>query len=155
MCLPNRMLTFDLALILGFAYTFAQDNKFKKVSFFVIKFQAIWLPWAILGLTLVLGGPNAAMRQVTGLVAAHLYDFLTRIWPVYGGGKNYVVTPTFVKRWFGADKRGSTVKAYGTAIRPQSHTAKLYDDNMYNDSTMDSALLQNDIEVLLVLLVLD
>ncbi|KAL9640155.1 MAG: hypothetical protein Q9164_000423 [Protoblastenia rupestris] len=95
-----------LALILGIAYTFSQDNKNKKVSFFVISFRAIWLPWAILGLTFVLGGPDAAMKQGTGLLAAHLYDFLTRLWPTFGGGKNYIKTPAVVKRWFGADRRG-------------------------------------------------
>ena len=109
-----------LALILGIAYTYSQDNKNKKVSFFVISFKAIWLPWFILGLTLVLGGPDAGLRQATGLLAAHFYDFLTRLWPTFGGGTNYIKTPAFVKRWFGADRRGVTVKPYGTAYRPPS-----------------------------------
>ena len=116
----SRTLTHKLALILGIAYTFSQDNKNKKVSFFVVSFKAIWLPWCILGLTLVLGGPNAALQQFMGLLAAHLYDFLTRLWPTFGGGKNYIQTPAIVKRWFGADRRGITVKGYGTAYRPAS-----------------------------------
>ena len=100
------------------AYTFSQDNKNKKVSFFIISFQAVYLPWAILGLTLVLGGPDAALQQGTGLIAAHLYDFLTRLWPTFGGGRNYIHTPSIVRKWFGADQRGVKTKGYGTAYRP-------------------------------------
>ena len=123
-----RFLTFrlliSLALILAFAYTYSQDNKGKKVSFFIITFNVMWLPWAILLLTLVSDGPNAVVQQATGIVAAHLYDFLTRLWPTFGGGKNYIFTPAFVKRWFGADKPGTNVKAYGTSIRSAASTAE-------------------------------
>lgn len=71
-------------------------------------------------LTFIIGGPNAAMNQATGLVAAHLYDFLNRLWPTFGGGKNYIRTPNVVKRWFGADKPGFQHRGYGSAYRPGS-----------------------------------
>ncbi|KAL6712811.1 hypothetical protein ACLMJK_009652 [Lecanora helva] len=108
---------FTQALILAIAWTYAQDNKGKKVSFFVVQFNVIWLPLAMLLLTFVLAGPNAALNQSMGLVAAHLYDFLTRLWPEFGGGKNYIFTPNVVKRWFGADKPGFQHRGYGTAYR--------------------------------------
>lgn len=107
-----------LAIVLGLAYTYSQDNKGKKVSFFIITFNVMWLPWAMLLLTFVTGGPEAAMMQGTGLLAAHLYDFLTRLWPTFGGGRNYIFTPRFVRQWFGGDRRNIQVKGYGTAIRP-------------------------------------
>lgn len=105
------------ALIVGIAYTYAQDNKGKKVSFFIITFNVVWLPWAMLVMTFVMFGPNAVMQQVTGIVAAHLYDFLTRLWPAFGGGRNYITTPAIVKRWFGADRPNIQVRGYGTAFR--------------------------------------
>ena len=111
------MLTF-LALILALAYTYSQDNKGKKVSFFIITFNVIWLPWAMLLMTFVLAGPDAALAQVTGLVAAHLYDFLTRLYPTFGGGRNYIKTPTLFKRWFGGETPAVEVRGYGTAFRP-------------------------------------
>lgn len=110
------------ALILGLAYTFAQDNPNKKVSLFIVSFKAMFLPLALLALTFIMAGPDAALSEVTGLVAAHLYDFLTRLWPTFGGGRNYIQTPRIVKKWFGADKRGVTAKGYGTAFRPPSQT---------------------------------
>ncbi|KAK3169407.1 hypothetical protein OEA41_008790 [Lepraria neglecta] len=108
---------FTQALILGIAYTYSQDNKGKKATFFIISFNVMWLPWAMLLMTLVVAGPNAAMNQVTGLVAAHLYDFLTRLWPTFGGGKNYISTPNIVKRWFGGDRPNIQARGYGTAYR--------------------------------------
>ena len=87
------------------------------MSFFVISFNVIWLPLAMLLMTLVMAGPNAAMNQVTGIIAAHLYDFLTRLWPQFGGGKNYIFTPAVVIRWFGGDKSNAQARGYGTAFR--------------------------------------
>ena len=108
------------ALILGIAYTYSQDNRGKKVSFFVITFNVIWLPWAMLLMTFIMAGPGAALNQGAGLLAAHLYDFLTRLYPTFGGGRNYIRTPALVKRWFGADRPGSQARGYGTAFRRPS-----------------------------------
>lgn len=104
------------ALTLALAYTFSQDNPNKRMSYFIVTFQAKFLPYAMLLLTFVLGGPQAALQQATGLVAAHLYDFLTRIWPTFGGGRNVISTPPMVKRWFGADRPGPRTRGYGTAF---------------------------------------
>ena len=121
-----------------------QDNKGKKVSFFVISFNVIWLreyfkhpfpnsatltprftsAWALLLLNFIMNGPEAALHQATGIPAAHLYDFITRIYPTFGGGRNYISTPAIVKRWFGSDKAGTNVKAYGTAYRSVSNTSR-------------------------------
>ena len=106
------------ALILGLAYTYSQDNKNKKVSFFIITFNAMWLPWAMMLMTFIMAGPGAAMAQATGLVAAHLYDFLTRLYPTFRGGRNYVSTPRFVLRWFGGDRPNIQSRGYGAAFRP-------------------------------------
>ena len=111
------MLT-STALILGIAYTYSQDNRGKRVSFIIITFNVILLPWAMLLMTFVMAGPDAALKQGAGLLAAHLYDFLTRLYPTFGGGKNYIGTPAVVKRWFGADKPSFQARGYGTAIRP-------------------------------------
>lgn len=69
-------------------------------------------------ITVVSNGPNAAAIQSTGLIAAHLYDFLTRIYPTFGGGRNFVKTPAFVRRMFSPTEASVTNRAYGTAHRP-------------------------------------
>ena len=108
------------ALILALMYTYAQDNRGTKIKFFVVTFDVKWLPWVTLFLTWILAGPQATMEQATGIPAAHLHDFLTRLWPMFGGGRNIIQTPLFISRWFGAGTSGrvSVEKKYGTSMAP-------------------------------------
>jgi Derlin-2/3 len=115
--------TFLPALSMAYAYTFAQDNPTRQASFFVVQFESKYLPFALLFLALVIDGPNAAAAQLTGLIAAHLYDFLTRIWPTFGGGKNYIFTPQTVKRWFGAAPGAVQNRGYGIAVQGRGRVA--------------------------------
>ncbi|CAI6333406.1 unnamed protein product [Periconia digitata] len=108
-------MTFLAALSLGYAYTYAQDNPTRQVTFFIITFDAKFLPFALLFMTLILDGPEQTMTQATGLIAAHMFDFLTRIWPTFGGGTNYITTPQTVKRWFGARPGARQERSYGFA----------------------------------------
>jgi Derlin-2/3 len=109
---------FTSALMLAFVYTFAQDNRGQKAHFVILQIPVEFLPWAMLTLTLILGGLPAALQQGTGVVAAHLYDFLTRLYPTFQGGRNYIQTPNVIKRLFGADQTTTTKKPFGTSIRP-------------------------------------
>lgn len=113
---------FTQALLLAFIYTFAQDNRGKKAHFIILQIPVELLPWAMLTLTLIMGGPQAALQQFMGVVAAHLYDFLTRLYPTFQGGRNYIQTPAAVKRYFGADRSSFTQKAYGSTYRPGQPT---------------------------------
>ncbi|GCB24746.1 centromere/microtubule-binding protein cbf5 [Aspergillus awamori] len=115
-CLLNSVI-FTSALIMAFVYTYSQDNRGRKASFFIVQIPVEFLPWAMLTLTLVVSGWPAALRDGMGIVAAHFYDFLTRIYPTFGGGKNYLVTPEFVRRFFAARKPRSEPRAFGTAYR--------------------------------------
>ena len=112
------------ALMLAFIYTFAQDNRGKKAHFVIVQIPVEYLPWAMLTLTLIMGGLPATLQQGTGVVAAHLYDFLTRLYPTFQGGRNYVQTPALVKRWFGADQPSTRNKGYGTSFRPGQPTTQ-------------------------------
>lgn len=109
---------FTHALILAFVYTFAQDNRGRKTTFIIIQIPVEYLPWAMLTLTLVLQGWPSALKEGMGIVAAHLYDFLTRIYPTFGGGMNYITTPAFVNRFFTTGIPGGEYRSYGTAYRP-------------------------------------
>jgi len=115
--------TFLPALSLAYAYTFGQDNPTRSVQFFIINFDAKYLPFAMLFLTFIIDGPDAAASQLTGLVAAHLYDFLTRIWPTFGGGTNYIRTPQMVQRWFGAAPGSVQNRGYGHVVEGRGRAA--------------------------------
>ncbi|KAH7087560.1 Der1-like family-domain-containing protein [Paraphoma chrysanthemicola] len=110
--------TFLPALSLAYAYTFAQENPTRQVSFFIITFDSKYLPFALLFMTFIMDSPSDAAAQLTGLIAAHLYDFLTRIWPTFGGGRNIIFTPQIVKQWFGAGGAGTVQnRGYGYAVQ--------------------------------------
>ncbi|KAF2652338.1 DER1-domain-containing protein [Lophiostoma macrostomum CBS 122681] len=109
--------TFLGALSLAFAYTYAQDNPTRQVSLFIITFQAKFLPFAMILMTFVMDSPTSALTQATGLLAAHLFDFLTRIWPAFGGGRNYISTPQVVKGWFARGPGGVQQRSFGTAFQ--------------------------------------
>jgi len=107
------------SLILAYAYTFSQDNPHSNVTIYILTFPAKYLPYALIALTFIMDGPGAAKLQAGGLLAAHAYDFLTRIWPTFGGGSNWLKTPEVVKRYFaglGQDGAGQA-RAYGTAFQ--------------------------------------
>ena len=107
---------------MAIVYTYAQDNRGKKVTLYIITMDAKYLPYALLCLTVIIRHPMAAMYEVVGLVAAHLYDFLTVYWPQFGQGINVIRTPNFVREWFssGTGSKDVTVKGHGIAYQPRS-----------------------------------
>ncbi|OJJ96719.1 hypothetical protein ASPACDRAFT_80889 [Aspergillus aculeatus ATCC 16872] len=114
--------TFTSALIMAFVYTFSQENRGRKATFFVVQIPVEFLPWAMLAFTFVTIGWPAVLSDGTGIVAAHLYDFLTRIYPAFGGGQNYLVTPAFIRRFFSNLTPRGDNRTYGTAFRPAEQT---------------------------------
>lgn len=85
-------------LVLALAYTGTQDQRGQQASFFFLTIPAQLVPYAMLFATLVMAGPDQLFIQMCGLVAAHLHDFLFRIWPEFGGGRNILATPAFMSR---------------------------------------------------------
>lgn len=108
-----------IALVLAICWTYAQDNRGRIVNFFFINIPCQYLPYAMLLLTLIQAGPDAAMSEAVGIPAAHLYEFLTHYWPTYGGGVNLIPTPTLFTNYFSgvSGTKRVDVKGHGTAFR--------------------------------------
>lgn len=103
------------ALILAMAYTATQDARGQKAGFFFFTVPAQLIPICMMGATMLMAGPDAMMLQLTGLVAAHLHDFLTRIYPEFGGGRNLIPTPGFLTRLVTTPR--VLQRDYGTGFR--------------------------------------
>lgn len=114
---------FCSALVLALTYTSTQDDRGMKQTFVVITVPSQFIPYMMLLMTFVMLGPDAAKVQGTGLVAAHLHDFLTRLWPTFGGGSNLLPTPRFIARFFQSTQATTTDKSYGTSFRPAEREA--------------------------------
>ena len=106
-----------LALIMALIWTYAQEKRGTKVTFFVITIPVMYLPATMLCFTLIRGGWPGVLLECTGILAAHLYDFLTRIYPTYGGGRNFISTPLFVQRFFYKHTPNVGSRGYGTAYQ--------------------------------------
>ncbi|TQS38203.1 hypothetical protein Golomagni_01297 [Golovinomyces magnicellulatus] len=113
---------FTTALVLAFAYTSSQDDRGNKANFFIVTIPAVWVPYAMLLMTLVMTGIEAAKVQLTGLVAAHLHDFLTRLWPKFGGGNNLYPTPWFLNTFWQPYQFTEIHRPFGTSLRPKSQS---------------------------------
>lgn len=117
--------------MLALAYTSSQDDRGQKASFFIITIPALWVPYAMLLVNIIMAGPETAFVQLTGLIAAHLHDFVTRLWPAFGGGANLVPTPSLVRRLWESGKSSETRRPYGTVIAAKTRG--------YNTSTSGSS----------------
>lgn len=103
-------------LTLALAYTFAQEDPHRQMSYIIITFQCKWLPLVMLAMTFVMDSPGAALHQASGLVSAHAYEFIFKIWPEYGGGRKLIETPAFVKGWFAPPAGAAQQRGAGTAF---------------------------------------
>ncbi|KAK7751656.1 hypothetical protein SLS62_006316 [Diatrype stigma] len=54
-------------------------------------------------------GPTAFLVGLTGLIAAHLHDFLVRLYPEFGNGPNLIPTPGFLSYIIRTQREQGTV----------------------------------------------
>jgi len=104
-------------LVMALAYTASQDQRGVQSNFFFFTVPAQTIPYCML-LASLLMNPGAIPLQVTGILSAHLHDFLTRLWPEFGGGWNILATPSFVSYLVRSPR--AVQRDYGTAIRQRS-----------------------------------
>lgn len=57
-------------------------------------FQAPYLPWVLLGFSVLLG--NAISVDLVGMAIGHIYFFLEDILPRQRGGQKFLKTPKFL-----------------------------------------------------------
>jgi len=106
--------TFLQGLIIAMCYTTTQDQRGQKAGFFFFTVPAQALPYCMIAMTMLMGG--SPLCQISGLLSAHLYDFLSRLWPEFGGGPNLIPAPAFLS-WIVQTPREAR-RDFGTAIRP-------------------------------------
>ncbi|KAF3770666.1 DER1-domain-containing protein [Cryphonectria parasitica EP155] len=109
------------ALILAMAYTATQDARGQKAGFFFFTVPAQLIPICMMCATLLMSGPHAMLLQLVGLIAAHLHDFLTRLYPEFGGGRNWIPAPDFLSRLVNTPR--IVTRNYGTAMQASQSSA--------------------------------
>ncbi|KAL4833538.1 hypothetical protein H8958_000039 [Nasalis larvatus] len=84
------------ALMAMLVYVWSRRSPRVRVNFFgLFTFQAPFLPWALMGFSLLLG--NSILVDLLGIAVGHIYYFLEDVFPNQPGGKRLLLTPGFLK----------------------------------------------------------
>ncbi|KAK9416041.1 putative Centromere/microtubule-binding protein cbf5 [Seiridium unicorne] len=105
------------ALLIAMCYTATQDQRGQMAHFYVVTIPAQLMPYCLLVVQLLFpNGWYLIKVGLTGLVAAHLHDFCTRLYPEFGNGPNLLPTPWWISWIISTPRVKNTV--YGSAHAP-------------------------------------
>lgn len=115
-----------ISLVFMLLYVWSREFPNAQINIYgLVTLKAFYLPWAMLALDVIFGSP--LMPDLLGIIAGHLYYFLTVLHPL-AGGKNIIKTPTWVHkivaRWrIGAppNNRVQPERSTGGAFRGRSY----------------------------------
>ncbi|KAI1292091.1 Derlin-2 [Halotydeus destructor] len=84
------------AFTIMLVYVWSRRNPYVRMNFFgILNFHAPYLPWVLLGFSLLLG--NAVLVDLMGIAVGHVYYFLEDVFPNQPGGFRILKTPAFLK----------------------------------------------------------
>ncbi|TRY78640.1 hypothetical protein TCAL_11600 [Tigriopus californicus] len=87
------------AFTIMFVYVWGRRNPQTRMSFIgIINFRAPYLPWVLLGFSILLG--NSFIVDLLGIGVGHVYYFLEDVFPNQPHGKRLLVTPAVLKMIF-------------------------------------------------------
>lgn len=92
-----NLLFLGQAFTIMLVYVWSRRNPFIRMNFFgILNFLAPYLPWALLGFSVILG--NTIWVDLMGMAVGHIYYFLEDVFPEQRGGFRILKTPLFLKR---------------------------------------------------------
>jgi len=101
-----------MPLVISVLYVWCQVNRDTIVQFwFGTQFKAMYLPWALAGFNVLLGG-NGIMELI-GIFVGHMFFFLKYKYPIDYGGASFLNTPQIMYKYF--PNRGGGVSGFGQA----------------------------------------
>ncbi|KAI1169332.1 Der1-like family protein [Nemania serpens] len=109
------------ALLIAACYTATQDQRGMQAHFYVVTIPAQLMPWCMLLTQLLFSGWGSFLLGLTGIFAAHLHDFLTRIYPQFAGGPNLIPTPSFLSWIISTPRIRNT--GFGTSYAPPASSS--------------------------------
>ncbi|TRY86842.1 hypothetical protein DNTS_028660, partial [Danionella cerebrum] len=93
------MFLFGQAFTIMLVYIWSRRNPNVRMNFFgLLNFQAPFLPWVLMGFSLLLG--NSIIVDLLGIAVGHVYFFLEDVFPNQPGGGRWLRTPSILKLLF-------------------------------------------------------
>ncbi|XP_071386298.1 derlin-3 isoform X2 [Centroberyx affinis] len=87
------------AFTIMLVYVWSRRNPFVRMNFFgLLNFQAPFLPWVLMGFSLLLG--NSIVVDLLGIGVGHIYYFLEDVFPNQPGGRKLLTTPELLRAIF-------------------------------------------------------
>ncbi|NXS85210.1 DERL2 protein, partial [Erpornis zantholeuca] len=87
------------AFTIMLVYVWSRRNPYVRMNFFgLLIFQAPFLPWVLMGFSLLLG--NSIIVDLLGIAVGHIYFFLEDVFPNQPGGRRLLRTPSVLKAVF-------------------------------------------------------
>ncbi|XP_020097075.1 derlin-1 [Ananas comosus] len=85
-----------ISMVFMLLYVWSREYPNAQINIYgLVSLKAFYLPWTMLALDVIFGSP--LMPDLLGIVAGHLYYFLTVLHPL-SGGRNILKTPLWVHR---------------------------------------------------------
>uniref|UniRef100_A0A8C0A9T1 Derlin n=1 Tax=Bos mutus grunniens TaxID=30521 RepID=A0A8C0A9T1_BOSMU len=83
------------AFTIMLVYVWSRRNPYVRMNFFgLLNFQAPFLPWVLMGFSLLLG--NSIIVDLLGIAVGHIYFFLEDVFPNQPGGIRILKTPSIL-----------------------------------------------------------
>uniref|UniRef100_A0A3Q2CM16 Derlin n=2 Tax=Cyprinodon variegatus TaxID=28743 RepID=A0A3Q2CM16_CYPVA len=83
------------AFTIMLVYIWSRRNPNVRMNFFgLLNFQAPFLPWVLMGFSLLLG--NSIIVDLLGIAVGHVYYFLEDVFPNQPGGGRWLKTPSIM-----------------------------------------------------------
>ncbi|XP_029295988.1 derlin-2-like [Cottoperca gobio] len=87
------------AFIIMLVYVWSRRHPLVRMNFFgFLNFQAPFLPWVLMGFSLLLG--NSIVVDLLGISVGHMYYFLEDVFPNQPGGRRLLMTPQLLRAMF-------------------------------------------------------
>ncbi|XP_039291994.1 derlin-2 [Nilaparvata lugens] len=94
-----HLLFLGQAFTIMLVYVWSRRNPYTRMNFFgLLNFQAPYLPWVLLGFSVLLGNP--VWVDLMGMAVGHLYYYVEDVLPQILGGFRLLNTPQFMKLLF-------------------------------------------------------
>ncbi|XP_067087049.1 stromelysin-3 [Osmerus mordax] len=86
------------AFTIMLVYVWSRRNPHIRMNIFgLLNFQAPFLPWVLMGFSLLLG--NSVVVDLLGIGVGHMYYFLEDVFPKQPGGRKLLRTPELLRTW--------------------------------------------------------
>lgn len=118
-----------ISLVFMLLYVWSREFPNAQINIYgLVTLKAFYLPWAMLALDVIFGSP--LMPDLLGIIAGHLYYFLTVLHPL-ATGKTLLKTPRWVHKLVAKWRIGAPAPTTNRTVQPERSTGVAFSGRSY------------------------